>query len=114
MNISNMVPLKWLGVLVSIIFLIVSIGCGSEQQKKNERNSMAPSRSIDSVKEAHTSEFMNIPGVVGVYVGETDDGILYIGVMVKKTTPELERQIPSTLEGYPVHVEETGEIKPLH
>ncbi len=75
---------------------------------------MAPSRSIDTVKEAHTSELMKIPGVVGVYVGETNDGKMYIGVMVKKETQELERQIPDTLEGYPVLIEETGEIKPLH
>jgi hypothetical protein len=75
---------------------------------------MTSTRSIDTVKEAHTPDLMKIPGVVGVYVGETDDGIMYIGVMVKKKTPELERQIPATLEGYPVHIEETGEIKPLH
>jgi hypothetical protein len=56
---------------------------------------------------------MNIHGVVGVYIGETDDGVAFIGVMVTKKTPEIDRKIPQKLEGYPVHVEETGEIKPL-
>jgi hypothetical protein len=74
---------------------------------------MKPARDINAVKEAHTPELMNIPGVVGVYIGETDDGVAFIGVMVTKKTPEIDTKIPQKLEGYPVHVEETGEIKPL-
>ena len=105
---------RWFGVLLFIAFyLILSEGCGSAQREQQEKNSMTPSRSIDTVKDAHTSDLMKIPGVVGVYVGETDNGTMVIGVMVKKRTPEIERQIPKTLEGYPVQIEETGEIKPL-
>ena len=33
--------------------------------------------------------------------------------MVVQLTNELKEKIPKTLEGYPVRVEETGEIKPL-
>jgi hypothetical protein len=32
---------------------------------------------------------------------------------VIQKTPELEQKIPRTLEGYPVVIEETGEIRPL-
>ena len=71
------------------------------------------SRNVNQVKEDHANELMSIPGVVGVYVGALDDGSPCIGVMVAGKTPELERRIPQTLEGYPVRLEETGEIKPL-
>ncbi len=115
MNISIIRSTRWFGVcLVAVFFFILCEGCGSSMREKQEGNSMKPSRSIDTVKDAHTSELMNIPGVVGVYIGEADNGIMYIGVMVKKRTPEIERQIPKMLEGYPVQIEETGEIKPLH
>jgi hypothetical protein len=79
-----------------------------------EKESVTPARNINTVKEAHTPELMNIHGVVGVYIGETDDGVAFIGVMVSKKTSEIDKIIPQNLEGYPVHVEETGEIKPLH
>ncbi len=70
-------------------------------------------RDINSVMEAHTKELMSIPGVVGVYIGEFSDHTPCIGVMIKKKTLELEQKIPNTLEGYPVWIEETGEIKPM-
>ncbi|MGD0337369.1 MAG: hypothetical protein ABSB78_01130 [Bacteroidota bacterium] len=96
-----------------LVILMVYTGCNSIPQKKIEKEPMKSARDINTVKEAHTPELMEIPGVVGVYVGATDDGAPFIGVMVVKKTPELERKIPPKLEGYPVLVEETGEIKPL-
>ena len=41
------------------------------------------------------------------------DGTLIIKVMVIKDTAELRQRIPDQLEGYAVHIEETGEIRPL-
>ena len=70
-------------------------------------------RDISVVQEAHTKELMSIPGVVGVYTGALENGSPCIVVMVKKKTPELEKQIPTTLEGYPVTIDETGEIRPM-
>jgi hypothetical protein len=72
-----------------------------------------PSRDINLVKEDHAGELMKLPGVVGVYVGALDDGKACIGVMVVRRTRELTEQIPRTLEGYPVRIEESGEIKPM-
>jgi hypothetical protein len=95
---------------VYIILLI--IGCNVNKQTDNKIN--LPQRDINIVKEAHTEELMKIPGVVGVYVGQFDDGTPCIGVMVIKKTPELERKIPRIIEGYRVKIDETGEIKPLN
>ena len=70
-------------------------------------------RDIKEVMEAHTEELMAIPGVVGVYIGALDDGTPCIKVMVIEKTPELEQKIPKALEGHPIVIEETGEIRPL-
>ncbi len=70
-------------------------------------------RDINEVKEAHVAELMALPGVAGVYVSALDDGTPCIKVMVVKTSAELEKTIPKTLEGHPVLIIETGEIKPL-
>jgi len=67
---------------------------------------------IEQVLQAHATELMAQPGVVGVYQGALADGSPCIGVMVIKKTAELEKKIPRTLEGYPVRIDETGEIRP--
>jgi len=57
---------------------------------------------------------MAIPSVVGVYVGLLDDDrTSCLKVMVVQKTPELERKIPKSLEGYPVVLDETGVIRPM-
>lgn len=72
-----------------------------------------PFRDINEVMQAHTAEMMALSGVVGIYIGETEDGRACIKVMVREKTDELEQKIPKTLEGYPVLIDVTGEIKPM-
>src|SRR5262245_32950279 len=72
----------------------------------------ASMRDINDVMEAHAAKLMALPGVVGVFVGALDNGTPCIKVMVVKTSPELEKKIPKDLEGHPVLILETGEIKP--
>ena len=50
-----------------------------------------------------------IAGVVGVAIGAVD-GQPVIKLVIKKT-PALEQKIPKMVEGYPVMLEETGEIR---
>ncbi len=61
---------------------------------------------------SHTPELMSIPGVVGTALGK-QDGELCIKVLVIEKTPELTKKIPSTLEGFPVAIQQTGEIRAL-
>ena len=71
-------------------------------------------RDINDVLRAHDQELLAIKGVVGVYVGVLDDSKTpCLKVMVATKSAEVERAIPKTIEGYPVVVEVTGEIKPL-
>ncbi len=68
---------------------------------------------ISEVMKKHTKQFMSLPGVVGVYIGENENQELCIKVMAVENKPELENKIPRELDGYPVEIEITGEIKPL-
>lgn len=68
-------------------------------------------RPIEQVLQAHTSTIMAVPGVLGTGQGE-HEGSPCIVVFVRRRTADLERAIPSSLEGYPVRLEQTGEIRP--
>jgi len=72
-----------------------------------------PRRPMADVLAAHAPRLMALPGVVGTYEGATRAGAPCIRVMVVKATPALRDSIPSELEGWPVEIEESGEIRPL-
>ncbi|HEU4698566.1 MAG TPA: hypothetical protein VFS40_05265 [Gemmatimonadales bacterium] len=65
---------------------------------------------IADVLRRHTDRLMALPGVVGVGEGARD-GRPTVHVMVVRRTPELERALPDSLEGYAVEVVETGVIR---
>lgn len=67
-------------------------------------------KAIEEVLKERARELMSIPGVVGAGQGLCE-GKPFIKVFVIKKTPDLDQKIPKTLEGYPVVIEETGEIK---
>lgn len=68
---------------------------------------------INLVKEKYVDALMKIPGVVGVYVGETEEKYPCIKVMIREETDSTKKYIPKELEGFPVIIEVTGEIKPM-
>ena len=70
-------------------------------------------RDIKTVMEAHAGELMAIPGVTGVAIGELEDRTPCILVLVAESTDEIVRGIPDILEGLPVRLLESGEIKPM-
>jgi hypothetical protein len=53
---------------------------------------------------------MAIPGVVGVGRGEKN-GAPTVYVMVERMTDSIRAALPDSVEGYPVQVNVTGEIK---
>ncbi len=80
----------------------------------SQTNSPSPKRDINAVLADHDKQLMAMPNVVGVYVGVLEDGKTpCLKVMLARKSPETERAIPRLLEGYPVVVEVTGEIRPL-
>ena len=69
-------------------------------------------RPIEAVLAEHAAGLVALPGVVGTAQCEYS-GTPCIGVFVAQRTDALLRQMPSTLEGYAVEVQETGEIRAL-
>ncbi len=67
---------------------------------------------ITEVLKRHTDELMSVPGVVGVAEGEFQ-GSPCIKVFVMDKTQELLRQIPETIEGFLLQIEESGEFRTL-
>jgi hypothetical protein len=102
-----------------LFFACLAIGAiialtGSNFEIMAQEKSATPRRDINDVLRAHDKELLALPGVVGVYVAVLDDGKTpCLKVMLAQKSAETERAIPKTLEGYPVVVEVTGEIRPL-
>jgi hypothetical protein len=67
---------------------------------------------IEQVLEQHSESLLSVPAVVGVAQGESG-GRPVIQVLVVRRTPQLEARLPHTLDGYPVVIVETGEIRAL-
>lgn len=80
-------------------------------QVSKEEELMAP-KTIDQVLKKHTPALMALPGVVGT-AQSLCTGRPCIRVFVIRRTLELKKEIPQELEGYPVILEETGEIRAL-
>jgi len=68
------------------------------------------SKSIEEALKKHTRELMALPGVMGTAQGLCEKKPC-IKVFVIKRTVDLEREIPKTLDGYPVSIVETGQIR---
>ncbi|HZR45147.1 MAG TPA: hypothetical protein VFA47_00475 [Candidatus Manganitrophaceae bacterium] len=91
--------------------LMLTIGQGERADGQSEDQPLTENRLAEALKE-HTKELMSYPGVVGTALGACD-GRPCIKVYVVKRTADLDRKILDRLNGYPVEIEESGEIKAL-
>jgi hypothetical protein len=78
-----------------------------------EADTNASRRPIGEVLAEHTPHLMAMPGVVGTAESALPNGQPSVMVLVVKLTPELRRAIPKVLGGYPVVIEESGEIRAM-
>jgi hypothetical protein len=90
-------------VIISLCYSIV--GC-------NEKGGFMPQRPIEQVQELYTDQWMAIPGVEGTGIGEYK-GNPCILVFSSVEPQKLRDKIPSSVEGYPVIIEQTGTFKAL-
>jgi hypothetical protein len=99
-----------LAPLCFTVILVVSI-C---QQTMAQNSSPAPRRDINAVLVAHDKQLLAIPGVVGIYVATLDDGRTpCLKIILAEDKLELRGVFPTMIEGYPVVLEVTGEIRAL-
>lgn len=67
---------------------------------------------IEQVQEAHTEAWLAIPGVVGTAVGQ-HGGKPCILILTAGRDEQIGKQIPDTVQGYPVIIRHAGEIHAL-
>lgn len=92
------------------IVLIVSCGRAKTREGENAAVAQAP-RTIEAVLAAHTDSLMAVAGVLGTAIGRCD-GAPCIRVLVSRVTEDVQRRVPSQLEGFPVRIDVTGPIVP--
>ena len=105
------IRIKTLSIGLLVIAIIIMACVNKKVADLQGENAMA-AKTIQEVLKEHTTELMSLPSVVGTAQGLCD-GKPCIKVFVIKKTPELDQKIPDTLEGHPVMIEETGEIRAL-
>jgi len=96
---------------IIIIIAITCMSCSENMVGSRENNPM-PQKTIEDALKENNSKLLSLPGVVGTAQGLCDSKPC-IKVYVLQRTPELTRQIPDAIDGYPVVVEETGAIHTL-
>lgn len=84
---------------------------GSEPPPSTQTAAMQE-RDIHKANEELTRRVIDLPGVAGVGIGECE-GEPCLRVMVDHRTEELLRQIPDSVAGFRVEVEETGPMEAL-
>ena len=96
-----------------LIFIIISVSFTNCNGQEKDSSKMQ-SKSIEQVLRENQDMLLAIPGVQGFYQGILEDGSGCIVIMIDTLSEENEEKLPRTLEGYPVKIEEGGEIKPLY
>ncbi len=104
------VPVRALVAVVGLLWLFAVVSCSQQGPGVRQEEEPMPQKTIAEVLKDHTASLMSLPGVVGTAEGECA-GKPCISVFIMKKTPDLLKLIPSTIERYPVEVQETGEIR---
>lgn len=107
MSFATKIIFAGIGMIVCAV-----MACSNKVVVDHQREKGMPAKPIEQVLSEHTDELMSIPGVIGTAQGLRDNKPCIMVLVIKKT-PELNQKIPDVLEGYPVMVEETGEIRAL-
>jgi hypothetical protein len=109
--VSRQIPLIVLSIGVITIAAGLS-GCQQSTASSHQKGGRMPGKTIEQALNERTDEWMAIPGVAGVAIGELK-GKPCIRIFTSRRPDELHSKIPSTVDGYPVIVEQTGPIRAL-
>lgn len=94
--------------------ILISLCCACQStEKKSEKELVIPSAEVIRVMNRYADSLMAISGVTGVSVGADEDGLPLIMILIREESAELRALLPDSLEGYPVQVNVSGEIRPL-
>jgi hypothetical protein len=97
-------------VLIVVAALAAGVGgCRNDGMNVEPRQPMA-GKTIQQVQEEHTPAWLALPGVVGTAIGQCN-GRPCILVLAAANTEQIRKKIPATIDGYPVVVQYSGEIR---
>jgi hypothetical protein len=101
-------------IVLSIGAITTAVGLSgcSQSNASNQKGGSMPRKTIEQVLNERTDEWMAIPAVVGVAIGESK-GKPCIRIFTSARPQQLQVKMPPTIEGYPVIVEQTGPIRAL-
>lgn len=97
-------------LLAAGIFSVLGIAIADGEPGRSSPERPMPHGTIADVLVDQTDRLLSVPGVVGVALGRCAERPC-IKVLVERKTAEVLREIPSTLGGYPVSIEDTGEFR---
>lgn len=109
---TSISAIKTRAAIIILIGVVVMSGFGLKAAGTNnyKEKTELKSKTIEAVLKKHTPKLMSIPGVVGAGQGICEDKPC-IKIFVIKKTPALTQQIPEVIEGFPVDLEESGDIR---
>ena len=102
-------------ILLNIIFITTAgnvAGCSCIGSSDPGKGQSMPDKTIKQVLQDNTDQWMAIPGVEGTAIG-LFKGKPCIRIFTSLKPEQLKDKIPSTVEGYPVIIEETGSFHAL-
>ncbi len=67
-------------------------------------------RTIQQVQQEYTDEWMALPGVIGTAIGRRGNQPCIL-ILTESGADQISGALPSTVEGYPIVVEHTGNIR---
>ena len=108
--------IRWclIGVLtVSAVIFAGSVGgCSADETDGGKEGEVVSGKTIEQVLKDKTDEWMAIPGVQGTGIGMSE-GKPCIVIFSSVKPESLQDKIPSTVQGYPVVIKETGAFHAL-
>ncbi len=105
--------IRFIVLIVGAVTAAGSIAsCGRKSAGDLEMGYSMSNKTIEQVLKGRTDEWMAIPGVEGTAIGLFEDKPC-ITIFSSVKAEELRAKIPTTIEGYPVIVEETGIFRAL-
>lgn len=102
----------WARCLALSLTIVAAVGCGSGKATDSKPGQGAMGKTVEQVQQEHTDAWMAISGVVGTAIGRCD-GKPCILVLTASNTEAVRQKVPSQVDGYPVVVQSTGEIRAL-
>lgn len=100
-------------VVAPALAAALASGCRDGAPAPEPTGETMSTRPVAEVIATHADSLMALPGVVGLYEGRLDDGTPCVKIMVARSDAALRARLPRTLEGHPVVIEETGEIRAM-